>query len=212
METISGRRVVAKLPMSVAGLATYVTSSEVATITYLLLYFADTAFVNAGSKQKLENDSTFCVGPHCRRRDLSSYSSALIDAGLARLPPREHPLLHLHKRNIFVSKDNPTAITGFIDWQSTSVEPAFEGKLGVPDVPPQPPRSTQFTKNSWRFMRRCWNFKQDMVETLRVESDGWISVDRWEDIERAHTYFFDTLMASMEDEGPTVSPDHERPC
>lgn len=100
--------------------------------------------------------------------DISSYCSALIDAGLSRIPPAttasdsrpsyqglgqehidllnsgrevlkrlaQHPqirntseptLLHpdLHMRNIFVSEDDPTIITGFIDWQSAGIEPAF---------------------------------------------------------------------------------------
>ncbi|KAL3483761.1 hypothetical protein BJX62DRAFT_219625 [Aspergillus germanicus] len=36
-------------------------------------------------------------------------------------------LLHsdLHKRNIFVSEDDPTVITAIIDWQGARVEPAF---------------------------------------------------------------------------------------
>lgn len=36
-------------------------------------------------------------------------------------------LLHadLHKRNIYVSDDDPTVVTGLIDWQSTSAELAF---------------------------------------------------------------------------------------
>ena len=39
----------------------------------------------------------------------------------------------LHKRNIFVSDDDPTIITGFIDWQSSSIEPAFEYADETPD-------------------------------------------------------------------------------
>ena len=44
-------------------------------------------------------------------------------------------LLHadLHKRNIYVSDDDPTLITGLIDWQSTSVEPAFVYASETPD-------------------------------------------------------------------------------
>jgi len=44
-------------------------------------------------------------------------------------------LLHhdLHKRNIFVSENDPTVITGIIDWQSTSIEPAFWYSDDVPD-------------------------------------------------------------------------------
>ncbi len=51
-------------------------------------------------------------------------------------------LLHadLHKRNIFVSEDDPTLITSVIDWQSTSIEPAFVYANVTPDlIPIQPP-------------------------------------------------------------------------
>lgn len=42
-----------------------------------------------------------------------------------------HP--DLHKRNIFVSEDDPSIITGIIDWQATSIEPAFWYSDEVPD-------------------------------------------------------------------------------
>lgn len=44
-------------------------------------------------------------------------------------------LLHadLHKRNIFVSDSEPSKITGIIDWQSTSIEPAFIYANETPD-------------------------------------------------------------------------------
>lgn len=42
-----------------------------------------------------------------------------------------HP--DLHKRNIFVSEDDPTIITAFIDWQSASIEPAFWYADETPD-------------------------------------------------------------------------------
>jgi hypothetical protein len=44
-------------------------------------------------------------------------------------------LLHadLNKRNIFVSADDPTVVTGVIDWQWTSVEPAFVHMREPPD-------------------------------------------------------------------------------
>ncbi|KAF1999205.1 hypothetical protein P154DRAFT_577142 [Amniculicola lignicola CBS 123094] len=42
-----------------------------------------------------------------------------------------HP--DLHKRNIFVSEADPTVITAIIDWQSTSIEPAFWHADEVPD-------------------------------------------------------------------------------
>ncbi|KAL4911804.1 kinase-like domain-containing protein [Aspergillus aurantiobrunneus] len=42
-----------------------------------------------------------------------------------------HPDLHM--RNIFVSKDSPSTITGIIDWQAASIEPAFWYSDEVPD-------------------------------------------------------------------------------
>lgn len=39
----------------------------------------------------------------------------------------------LHKRNIFVSDDDPSVVTDLIDWQSSSIEPAFEYADYVPD-------------------------------------------------------------------------------
>ncbi|OAG44962.1 hypothetical protein AYO21_00924 [Fonsecaea monophora] len=41
----------------------------------------------------------------------------------AAVPTLLHP--DFHKRNIFVSEDDPTVVTGIIDWQSASVEPGF---------------------------------------------------------------------------------------
>ena len=49
----------------------------------------------------------------------------------AATPTLFHP--DLHKRNIFISDDDPTVITGIIDWQSSSIEPAFWYADEVPD-------------------------------------------------------------------------------
>jgi hypothetical protein len=51
--------------------------------------------------------------------------------GNAAAPTLFHP--DLHKRNIFVSDDDPAVITGIIDWQSSSIEPAFWYADEVPD-------------------------------------------------------------------------------
>ncbi|KAI8932663.1 hypothetical protein NX059_010158 [Plenodomus lindquistii] len=44
-------------------------------------------------------------------------------------------LLHpdIHKRNIFVSEEDPSQVTAIIDWQSTSIEPAFIYAKYTPD-------------------------------------------------------------------------------
>ena len=49
----------------------------------------------------------------------------------AAVPTLYHP--DLHKRNIYVSKDDPTIITDVIDWQSSSIEPAFMYADETPD-------------------------------------------------------------------------------
>ena len=46
-------------------------------------------------------------------------------------PTLFHP--DLNKRNVFVSKDDPTVVKAFIDWQSTSFEPAFWYVNQTPD-------------------------------------------------------------------------------
>ena len=49
----------------------------------------------------------------------------------AAAPVLSHP--DYHKRNIYVSDEDPTVITGLIDWQSASVEPAFIYSNETPD-------------------------------------------------------------------------------
>ncbi|KAF2132816.1 hypothetical protein P153DRAFT_284030 [Dothidotthia symphoricarpi CBS 119687] len=49
-------------------------------------------------------------------------------------------LLHpdIHKRNIYVSEEDPSCITAIIDWQSTSIEPAFVYANDTPDLVEDP--------------------------------------------------------------------------
>ncbi|EQL31887.1 hypothetical protein BDFG_05791 [Blastomyces dermatitidis ATCC 26199] len=315
---------------------------------YGSLYFADAVFLDTGLKQKLD-DYKYCIGPSCRNtywdcnvgepryyafkgpnrgpwRDLLSYSSALIDVGLARLPPADDPVPHqqpsyqgavsehlellglgqalfpkliqhpliqsnaaptlfhpdLHKRNIFVSEDDPTVVTGFIDWQSTCIEPAFYYADDVPDFAKPPvdetsegteeslcsqafeaglgllaPRLAAVRKideillRPFRYCHRTWKdgvvpfthelmqlrdhwqdfgfkegcpipvlgseemriyqerldiydkmlaVRQDIVETLGVEQDGWIPEDRWEEVKEAHQRIYEAVLAAMESE------------
>ena len=46
-------------------------------------------------------------------------------------PTLFHP--DFHTRNIFVALDDPTQVTGIIDWQSTAIEPAFVHAAETPD-------------------------------------------------------------------------------
>ncbi|KAH7317657.1 kinase-like domain-containing protein [Rhexocercosporidium sp. MPI-PUGE-AT-0058] len=49
-------------------------------------------------------------------------------------------LLHpdLHKRNIYVSVEDPSCVTAIIDWQSTSIEPTFVYANETPDLAEDP--------------------------------------------------------------------------
>lgn len=58
----------------------------------------------------------------------------------AAAPTLFHPDLHM--RNIFVSDNDPSVITGIIDWQSSSIEPAFWYADEVPDFATYAPSST----------------------------------------------------------------------
>ncbi|PGH14834.1 hypothetical protein AJ80_05760 [Polytolypa hystricis UAMH7299] len=81
-------------------------------------------------------------------RNLTDYASGLIDTAFSRLLNKEPiasdlleslakdsriqaaatpALIHpdYHKRNIYVSRDDPTVITSIVDWQLACVEPAF---------------------------------------------------------------------------------------
>ncbi|OJJ50142.1 hypothetical protein ASPZODRAFT_128762 [Penicilliopsis zonata CBS 506.65] len=58
----------------------------------------------------------------------------------AAAPTLLHPDFHM--RNIFMSPEDPTIITGLIDWQSTSVEPAFIYANETPDFAALPEESS----------------------------------------------------------------------
>lgn len=57
-----------------------------------------------------------------------------------------------------------------------------------------------FYKEQLGIYNSMLEFRQDMVETLGVEGDGWVSEDRWEGVKRAHRYFYETLMARLEND------------
>ncbi|KAF7183856.1 hypothetical protein CNMCM7691_004278 [Aspergillus felis] len=56
-------------------------------------------------------------------------------------------LLHpdFHKRNIYVSAEDPTVVTGVLDWQSASIEPAFIYANETPDFAALPEESDGMT-------------------------------------------------------------------
>ncbi|KAF2272072.1 uncharacterized protein EI97DRAFT_496856 [Westerdykella ornata] len=85
------------------------------------------------------------AGPRPRYQGSSQDHYKLLDHGRAvikkmaedpRIQNAARPTLYhpdLHKRNVFISEEDPTKITAFIDWQSASIEPAFWYADEVPD-------------------------------------------------------------------------------
>ncbi|KAG9234943.1 kinase-like domain-containing protein [Amylocarpus encephaloides] len=59
-------------------------------------------------------------------------------------------LLHpdIHKRNIYVSEEDPSCVTGLIDWQSTSIEPTFVYANETPDLTEDPAANVPILKRS----------------------------------------------------------------
>ena len=68
-------------------------------------------------------------------------------------PTLNHP--DLHKRNIFVSDDDPTVVTGIIDWQSSSIYPAFEYADEQPDFAAPTPDPSLEDRPPDRFAEIC---------------------------------------------------------
>lgn len=65
----------------------------------------------------------------------------------AAAPVLAHP--DYHKRNIYVSAQDPAVITGIIDWQSASIEPAFIYANETPDFAalPEEPEDDTFNQD-----------------------------------------------------------------
>lgn len=214
-------------------------------------------------------------------------------------------LLHadLHARNIYVLNEDPTLIICLIDWQSSSIEPAFIYANDMPDfaVLPdpcteeksldeatsdnEPPlseqdikmrkvasycnqayeicmkafirklrvarsvdqslvRPFQYSNTSWRDsatavrqefldLAENWNdlgligecpyiptkeeleihrkaykafqhvqeLKLVLIKLLRTDSDGWVPIDRWDEVRCAHKEVFNTALESAREEG-----------
>ncbi|GFF69840.1 hypothetical protein IFM47457_02487 [Aspergillus lentulus] len=108
----------------------------------------------------------------------------------SRIQSAASPLLFhpdLHMRNIFVSEDNPSLITGIIDWQAASIEPAFWYSDEVPDfatgdeiytdtfelssqfLTPKLSGPSLMNENLFRPFRYCYRTWKDGAAALRHE-------------------------------------------
>jgi hypothetical protein len=87
-----------------------------------------------------ENLSSKCIQDHLHLLDVSEKTVQEIIKHPAIQNIAAPMLMHpdFHKRNIFVSEEDPTCITGIIDWQSTAVEPVFSYANETPDMVADP--------------------------------------------------------------------------
>ncbi|KAL8910040.1 MAG: hypothetical protein Q9171_004666 [Xanthocarpia ochracea] len=109
----------------------------------LILRHTATGLIDTGHSRLPPVDKTLPESPHfnesvATHTRLLSFGRDVIHklSEDPRIRATAAPTLHhpdLHKRNIFVSNDDPTIITDIIDWQSSSIEPAFEYADETPD-------------------------------------------------------------------------------
>jgi hypothetical protein len=91
----------------------------------------------------------------------------------AAIPALLHP--DFHKRNIYVSAEDPTVITGVIDWQSTSIEPAFIYANETPDfvaVPQDPEENTFENEQDEHHQKRKFKDASICYQTYDVSIKG----------------------------------------
>lgn len=90
----------------------------------------------------------------------------------------------LNKRNIFVSKDDPTFITSVIDWQSTSIEPTFMYAKETPDLIPIRPPPISILGDAAEAPSEDPDEPPETLEEKkereRLENDIWISRQAFE--------------------------------
>jgi len=86
-------------------------------------------------------------------------------------PLLSHP--DLHTRNIFVLPEDPTVITGIIDWQSAAVEPAYVFAAETPDFAaelPEQEESEQTTDKDSNESQALANLKADVEFCVKTWS------------------------------------------
>jgi hypothetical protein len=88
------------------------------------------------SRQPEPSQNDHVIMDLSRQRELLEHGRAVIKklGKDSRVQNAANPIMFhpdLHKRNVFVSEDDPTIITAITDWQSTSIEPAFWDADGV---------------------------------------------------------------------------------
>ncbi|EXJ54177.1 hypothetical protein A1O7_09514 [Cladophialophora yegresii CBS 114405] len=150
----NGAHIVAKLAFRVAGSPDLMTSSEVVTMAYGKVVnvadgdytreytdaLLDAAYERLPNLSKAEHAAELSyrgsVEEHVRLLQISKAVIKGLNGSPVIRDVSAPILLHpdLNKRNIYVSRDDPTQITALIDWQSTYVEPTCVYANESPDL------------------------------------------------------------------------------
>ncbi|EDN03226.1 predicted protein [Histoplasma mississippiense (nom. inval.)] len=229
----NAKRVVARLPFTLAGPSKLATTSEVATIKYrnASKLITNSFIVQAKTSIPIppildwSNDSTNSIGSEYiimeHAAGVQLHKQMILKSSLVLLQCSV-PTPDLHKRNIFVSEDDPSIVTGIIDWQSTSIEPAFcyrtwkDGavalthelietsrswkELGLAGSSPYPlPTQKELPdhEREYRLFVAAQNLKRDLSSLLNTASDGWVPLEDWEETKSGHREDFDSVLNAV---------------
>lgn len=87
----------------------------------------------------------------------------------AAVPTLLHP--DFHKRNIYVLAENPTVLTGLLDWQSASIEPAFIYANETPDFATLPEKPEEDTFENEQDEHKNSEYKEKKLKDASMLPD-----------------------------------------
>jgi hypothetical protein len=73
----------------------------------------------------------------------------------------------------------------------------FEGEYPIPALNSE---ETRIFEEQLEIYDKMLALRQDIVETLGAEQDGWVPEDRWEEAKESHRRIYETIMATIESE------------
>ncbi|KFZ17573.1 hypothetical protein V501_01662 [Pseudogymnoascus sp. VKM F-4519 (FW-2642)] len=107
----------------------------------------------------------------------------------AAAPTLFHP--DLHKRNIFVSDDDPTVITSIID---------LAQELGLVGSCPYPvPTAEELAvhQKEYKYFEAAHDLRNHLTGLLNTASDGWVPAEEWETAKLANKELFGLMLETV---------------
>ncbi|OCT48450.1 hypothetical protein CLCR_04103 [Cladophialophora carrionii] len=107
----------------------------------------------------------------------------------------------LHKRNVFVSKEDPTVVIGIIDWQWPASSRILQwADLGLPGTTPFAiPGAEDLVIHQQHYRRFVAAQEQtrDLSHLLNAASDGWLPPEGWAATSPAHRRMFANMLEAV---------------